>query len=737
MAFDAHTGAPLVQELNNEFNDKYYLTDYPAHWVHRGMGQASQNIGYTFTLSHLNGTTGAVTDSYLQPGDEVLPIFGDPYGRTVVPQTGISHTARLWVARDDTDQKMYLIDMNGTKYIPTAGSAGHFRVIRSGYRNQQGTSVGSVTSLYPPIDEATGKLAVGQSIRVVAASALEYSEHWKTERGLQKMTCVETIKHPKAEAFKGILNYLLKSNGSISVSYPAAYPVPQQYAEGLPYLAGACGPGSVSYSGTVQPCYNLDYQIANEPYYGDYFIPGNQYSYLSFTFYVNGVNCCDVAWMYSITPCPAFGTGSWTHISRFTGYDLVDAHRIILRALMDDNSERDFFVYSPSDCMKIDMDEVRTECKPAMLCSYEKGDAINPYLYGILGNWRAKGDYFFMGDRNNMSAATAENLRTDGYLPGFKTFWRPPIAAEAAWQRNIPEPDLGRYENWNRKTEMTVYSPYGFDLENKNPLPAYSSAQYGYLNLLPVAVAGNAMQKEIGYDGFEDHYPALPRPECKKEHFWFEGKAGSLSDKYAHTGRYSRLVPQGGTESVEFDITPPYGATQTRKVPYVLDANDLLTGFSPNLGQKKRYVLCFWAREDNRNPTVFDYTAVVPSVTVGTGSVVVPGSLKKSKIISDWQRYELLFDMAASPSAPVLKITIANTGGGDIYVDDIRVHPFDANMKSFVYDKDDYKYRAQLDENNFATFYEYDKSGRLVRTKKETERGIMTLGENRTTNYKR
>jgi hypothetical protein len=38
---------------------------------------------------------------------------------------------------------------------------------------------------------------------------------------------------------------------------------------------------------------------------------------------------------------------------------------------------------------------------------------------------------------------------------------------------------------------------------------------------------------------------------------------------------------------------------------------------------------------------------------------------------------------------------------------------------------------AVLDENHFATFYEYDDEGNLLRTKKETERGIMTIQETR------
>lgn len=38
---------------------------------------------------------------------------------------------------------------------------------------------------------------------------------------------------------------------------------------------------------------------------------------------------------------------------------------------------------------------------------------------------------------------------------------------------------------------------------------------------------------------------------------------------------------------------------------------------------------------------------------------------------------------------------------------------------------------AEIDENGFATFYEYDDEGLLVRVKKETERGTMTLKESR------
>jgi YD repeat-containing protein len=57
-------------------------------------------------------------------------------------------------------------------------------------------------------------------------------------------------------------------------------------------------------------------------------------------------------------------------------------------------------------------------------------------------------------------------------------------------------------------------------------------------------------------------------------------------------------------------------------------------------------------------------------------------------------------------------------------------------MKSFVYDDRNMRLMAELDENGFATFYEYDDEGLLIRVKKETERGVMTLKETRSSYQK-
>jgi hypothetical protein len=81
--------------------------------------------------------------------------------------------------------------------------------------------------------------------------------------------------------------------------------------------------------------------------------------------------------------------------------------------------------------------------------------------------------------------------------------------------------------------------------------------------------------------------------------------------------------------------------------------------------------------------------------------------------------------------ATTLSINMQATGTSTVYFDDLRIHPYNANMKSFVYDPVNLRLMAELDENNYATMYEYDDDGTLIRLKKETERGIKTISETR------
>jgi hypothetical protein len=158
--------------------------------------------------------------------------------------------------------------------------------------------------------------------------------------------------------------------------------------------------------------------------------------------------------------------------------------------------------------------------------------------------------------------------------------------------------------------------------------------------------------------------------------------------------------------------------------------------FSPT--QKSRIVASAWINTntaDCSNPG----TNAVPEgeaiISFNTGSPGTTVTLQKTGVaIEGWQRYESFIDVPET--ATQVTVTLKSATGYTTYFDDIRIHPYNSNMKSFAYDPVSLRLMAELDENNYAAFYEYDDDGTLIRVKKETERGIKTIKESRSALFK-
>jgi len=160
-----------------------------------------------------------------------------------------------------------------------------------------------------------------------------------------------------------------------------------------------------------------------------------------------------------------------------------------------------------------------------------------------------------------------------------------------------------------------------------------------------------------------------------------------------------------------------------------LPSCDSYSSFNPTPG---KYVLSAWVKKEHLiQPETYTGVSVdiVLDAAAITEDVVVTGTPSGS-IIDGWQQIQKVFEIKDSHYD--LEIKLNNTNSNVLaYFDDIRIHPFDGNMKSFVYDPISQRLVAELDENNYATFYEYDQEGGLIRVKKETERGVKTIQETR------
>jgi len=162
----------------------------------------------------------------------------------------------------------------------------------------------------------------------------------------------------------------------------------------------------------------------------------------------------------------------------------------------------------------------------------------NPYLLGLLGNWRPKKSYTFLSDRNQTKLNDNSNIRKDGTYTFFKPFWSPNLGSDWTYPADLyvgTVPNL--YAEWTWTSEITEFSPFGPELENKDALNRYSSAIYGYNNTLPMAVASNAKYREIAFDGFEDYDFGT----CRDDHFSFDLEPGATQGR----GNYGHVIING------------------------------------------------------------------------------------------------------------------------------------------------------------------------------------------------
>lgn len=369
-------------------------------------------------------------------------------------------------------------------------------------------------------------------------------------------------------------------------------------------------------------------------------------------------------------------------------------------------------------------------------CESVFDNPINPYTHGIWGIWRGSRSYVYYDRRRESDPLTATNIRKDGVIKNFMPFWALSSSGITATSDEY---------RWVWNSEITRFNRRGLETENHDPLGRFNSGLYGYNNTLPIAVAQNARHRETAFDGFEDYSFAtdscvidcpLPR------HLDFSAYKDSIVTTQKHTGKASLRLGAGSTATVNMSVKPGVDSLSPTvnfsteitssfcKYFESITASDgaVYPGFMPIPG--KLMVVSAWVKEDkdckclSYTGNKIDFVFYKEGDALDTKSVYTSGN-----IIEGWQRYE--DTVRIPPDADSMSVKLRNTTTVPVYFDDFRMHPYHSNMKSFVYHPTNLRLLSELDENNFASFYEYDDEGTLIRTKKETERGVKTIAETR------
>lgn len=352
-------------------------------------------------------------------------------------------------------------------------------------------------------------------------------------------------------------------------------------------------------------------------------------------------------------------------------------------------------------------------------------NTLNPYLLGYLGNWLPYKQMAWLSNRSGKSildnTSGSTGVRRNGYYEKFQAFW----VYNSGWS-------IATNIEWVTTTTMTQYDKYSQELENKDALGRYSAARYGYKSSLPVAVGANMRHREIFYDGFEDYKfnsPCTGVLPCDPDGFNIrnilgDGYAASLDTVNTHSGNYS-LVLKNDTMSLRTYVfrnehLPGIYLSNNALGEYIHRADGWLglRGFAPVTGN--RYIFSAWVYDGNKS------TAVPPLKVYLNGALL---EIKVKAYVEDWKLVETEFGFESDINN--LQPVTFSIGGNNLRIDDIRIFSAEGQLKTFCYDDKTQRLMAEMDENNYATFYEYDDEGTLVRVKKETERGIMTIKETR------
>jgi hypothetical protein len=363
-------------------------------------------------------------------------------------------------------------------------------------------------------------------------------------------------------------------------------------------------------------------------------------------------------------------------------------------------------------------------CTPILLTP-----PINPYLTGYLGNWLPYKQMVWLSGRSGQELLTnttgSTNIRQGGYYKNFKAFW----IYDNGW-------NMSGDNDWVTSVTSTLYDRYSQELETKDALGHYSAARYGFRYTLPVAVGVNARSREIYYDGFDDYKfnNTCGVQPCELDEFSIQQQVGGdyaarLSADDAHSGNYSYKLTNAlelKTYLFRNEHTPGIYLNINQLGEYYLNPLGWagLRGFCPV--NDRKYIFSVWVKDNAPGST-----DVKIKLTVNNSDV----TLLTKAIVEGWKLVEGEMNFSTNapegdmPEVPFrLEPTVA---GSNILIDDIRMFPYDGQLKTYTYDDQTMRVMAEMDENNYATFYEYDDEGSLVRVKKETERGIMTIKESR------
>jgi hypothetical protein len=262
--------------------------------------------------------------------------------------------------------------------------------------------------------------------------------------------------------------------------------------------------------------------------------------------------------------------------------------------------------------------------------------------------------------------------------------------------------------SWQYLGEIERFDHFGMPLQTKDLSNIHAATRMGYNERTPIASASNAELKEIAFSSAEDLYGDKP---------FFGGEVGL------------------GNGTVKYFSKGQTTTTHTGDAVVALTTGYSFVFNTANLIPKRNYRASVWT--NNTNGRLY--------YKINGGSENVSSAPVATKLVNGWYRLDI--DIPAQSSAFSLEIGV-KSAGGEVYFDDFRFQPSNAEMSCYVFPPSDFEFTAVaptylpsfnyvLNNDNFFTKYEYNERGTLIKTYSESFKyGVKLISESKD-NYRR
>ena len=792
LVYDAETGDVVVSQTQNEFDKPIYSINYPAYWAYSGMGLAYKNIdaiysGVNFSDGKIvSGMTSDEIKGSFESGDEIYIINpGSTAGCN--PMTASSDNIQLIWALNKNKNATTLTDLNpdfifiDQKGHPYSRSGVKFRIVRSGKRNMLQAPVAAISLMTNPVDPITNKLTVNASSKVITASAVEYNEKRKTDKDIIKRykTQTESVTCEMAEVldcsgylekrinpyckgllgnFRPQLNKVFYGNrAELNPSLPTNLVQNGFLSEFTPYwnFTGANLVQDINNNkwvwNTQTTAYNskgmeletkdaleiftaaqygfhktLPIAIANNSRYNEMFSEGFEDANYNET--LNGA-ATDICLNKHVNFTNIY-KGSDVGVNAHTGQYILGVPsqstypvNIPVASTIGEN----FDLLFGADVIKGSL--------------YEEGVIIDDIVAD-------PGLFYPSGNPTNRQAVEAGTTFTvNGHAGMRHSFTRWDSESCTSTSGTGPAIIQGYHKiTGHQYVEINQCGQYQFDFElftDDNSSGATLNSIYQKLNIEIKDLEGNVINVLLAEESIFQIQKTLTA-YMDKGIFLFSWESSTLRRIEEPNHVCSNGLPysnEGRNVIASFAIHWPTGqstpsgyiAPKTYKTLATLSECNVTKPIAATsaminpvftIPSGRNMLFSAWVKQNCGT------NACTNKVEIDYGNGTTSAPLNASgPVIEGWQRIEGYFTAPQGVSTASLKFI--NNSGSPIYFDDIRIHPFNANMKSYVYDPINLRLVAELDANNYASFYEYDEEGTLIRTKAETKQGIKTITETR------